>query len=197
MRLSTSAPGRSAALRLAPYRLVLCGLLAAVAGGCAAPAGSPVGAPSEASSASVPATVVAPDSAPPTAGGTGPTASASAGPALGGTTLIAFVQVDPGGSGGAAGEVTAPDRLDRFLVGPAQADRQVRDAVQRHRGAGVRLFAFPLSGCQNDGATLLIQGERVYAVLTGGVGVQCLVAEEYLAVFAVSAGLVPPRARIG
>jgi hypothetical protein len=93
--------------------------------------------------------------------------------------------------------VTTPEQLDRFLRGAPAADQQVRAAVQRHRKAGVRLFAFLLDGCQNDGAALVIQPARVYATLTGGVGVECFVAERYLAVFAVSAATVSGRARIG
>jgi hypothetical protein len=73
----------------------------------------------------------------------------------------------------------------------------VRAAVARHGGADTRLFAFVLAGCQNDGAALAVRAERITATLTGGEGVACFVAEWYLAVFAVPAGLVPPGARVG
>jgi hypothetical protein len=126
-----------------------------------------------------------------------PTDSTPAAPVPTAPTLIAFVQVGTGAAGDAAGEVTAPGRIDRFLVGPPPADQAVRDAVARHRTDGVRLFAFLLTGCQNDGASLAIEPPRVYATLTGGVGIQCLVAEQFLAVFAVPAGLVPAGAMIG
>jgi hypothetical protein len=111
-------------------------------------------------------------------------------------TLIAFVLVGSGGSGDAAGEVTAPEQFDRFLAGSPAIER-VREATERHRRAGVRLFAFVVNGCQNDAASLVIQPARVYATLTGGAGIQCFVAEQYLAVFAVPAGLVPDGARVG
>lgn len=178
--------------------IVVCGLLT-VATGCGTPSRSPVGPPSGGSGPSAtagPAGTAAPTGpAGPTAppGGSGRRSGA---PAPASPTLIAFVQVR-GGAGDAAGEVTGSEQLDPFLTGPPAADQQVRDAVRRHRGAGVRLFAFLLTGCQNNGASLVIQPARVHAVLTGGLGVRCFVAEHFLAVFAVPAALVPDRVRIG
>lgn len=163
--------------------IALCGVLAAVAG-CTTPNPPPAATPSGVASTS--ATAV-PTSLPRHRSTDSAPASA---------TLIAFVQVRSD-SGDAAGEVTRPEQLEPFLVGPPAADQQVRDAVQRYRRAGVRLFAFVLNGCQNDGASLVIQPARIYAILTGGVGVECFVAEQYLAVFAVPTALVADRARIG
>ena len=71
---------------------------------------------------------------------------------------------------------------------------EARAAVARR--AGDRMFAFVLAGCQNTGATLAIRSDRIAATLTGGEGIACLVAEYFLAVFAVPAHLVPPGARV-
>jgi len=146
-------------------------------------AGQPTGSPSVAPSPSATGTPTSPPSPPP----------ASATPSTG---LIAFLQVRAVDSA-AASEVTTPAQLDRFLAGVPEADPKVRDAVARNRRTGVRLLAFVLAGCQNDSASLVIQRSRVYALLTGGVGTQCFVAEHYVAVFAVPAGDIPANARIG
>jgi hypothetical protein len=143
----------------------------------------PTGSPSSALSPSATGTPSGPSSPPvsPTPASTG---------------LVAFFQVRAVDSA-VASEVTTPAQLDRFLAGVPEAGPKVRDAVARNRRTGVRLFAFVLTGCQNDSASLVIQRSRVYAFLTGGVGIQCFVAEHYVAVFAVPAGDIPPNARIG
>ncbi len=93
--------------------------------------------------------------------------------------------------------MTTPEQLDRFLAGVPEAGPKVRDAVARTHRPGVRLFAFLLTGCQDNGASLVIQGSRVYAFLTGGAGIKCLLAEHYVAVFAMPAGDIPANAHIG
>jgi hypothetical protein len=133
----------------------------------------------------------APVPSPPAASSHVPAASAASS-----ATLIAFVMVSAASTGGAT-EVSGPDQIDRLVGGPPAAVESVRAAVVRHRGAGTRLFAFVLAGCQNDGAALAIAAGRVTATLTGGEGIACFAAEWYLAVFAVPAGLVPPGARVG
>ncbi|GIJ72943.1 hypothetical protein Voc01_078600 [Virgisporangium ochraceum] len=111
----------------------------------------------------------------------------------GATTLIAFAMVSSAGTAAAA-EVRSPDDVDRFVGGPPDVVATARAAVARH--AGSRMFAFVLAGCQNTGATLSIRAGRVTAALTGGEGIACLVAEYFLAVFAVPAHLVPPDAKV-
>jgi hypothetical protein len=110
--------------------------------------------------------------------------------------LIAFVNLGTARSGTGAGEVTRPEQLDPFLVGPAAANQKVRDAVARGRTDGVRLFAFLLLGCQNEGAQLMIQPPRMYAVLTGEPK-ECFAAEQFIAVFAVPAHQVPNGVQLG
>ncbi|MEU7870360.1 hypothetical protein [Dactylosporangium sp. NPDC049140] len=110
--------------------------------------------------------------------------------------LIAFVMVRDGGTGGAT-EVTEPGQIDRLVAGPPAAIESARAAVARNAGPDLRIFAFVLPGCQNDGAALTTGAARITATLTGGAGTACFVAEWYLAVFAVPARLVPPGARVG
>jgi hypothetical protein len=126
----------------------------------------------------------------------GPSPSGAPTPAAspsGATTLIAFAMVSSAGTAAAA-EVRSPDDVDRFVGGPPDVVADARAAVARH--AGSRMFAFVLAGCQNTGATLSIRADRVTAALTGGEGIACLVAEYFLAVFAVPAHLVPPDAKV-
>jgi hypothetical protein len=120
-----------------------------------------------------------------------PTASRAAS-----ATLVAFVMVQPSGTGGAT-EVSGPDRLDRLVDGPPAAMASARAAVGRSGGPDTRIFAFVLAGCQNDGAALAIQAGRITATLTGGAGTACFAAEWYLAVFVVPARLIPPGTRVG
>jgi hypothetical protein len=180
-----------------PVTILLCVLLASMAG-CAggtpdAAGASATAAPSTVATSTVPpATTSPPTTAPPT--GRPPTLP-SPGAAPSTSTPLLFLQI--AGEGAGAAEVTAPEQLDRFLVGAPDADQQARDAARRARKPGVRLFAFLLSGCQNDGASLVIESTRVSAVLTGGEDIRCLVAEHYLALFAVPASLIPPGARVG
>jgi hypothetical protein len=149
----------------------------------------PVTAPARSAGASTAATVTASPSA--DAPSHPPTASAASS-----TTLIAFVMVSASSTGGAT-EVSGPDQIDRLVGGPPAAVESVRAAVGRNSGAGTRLFAFVLAGCQDTGAVLALRAERITATLTGGEGISCFVAEWYLAVFAVPAALVPPGARVG
>jgi hypothetical protein len=111
-------------------------------------------------------------------------------------TLVAFVMVRTDSTGGAT-EVSGPEEIDRLVGGPPAAVESARAAVTRNRGAGTRLFAFVLAGCQHDGAALTIARGRITATLTGGEGTACFAAEWYLAVFAVPAGQIPPDARVG
>lgn len=173
--------------------IAICVLLATPAG-CATASRPPAGTRS---AATAPSPTAAPATPSATAAPTSPSRPQQGETAPASVALIAFVQVRSDGSGDAAGEVSTPEQLDAFLTGPPVADQQVRDAVQRHRGPGVRLFAFVLTGCRNDGASLVIQQDRVSAFLTGGVGIQCFAAEQFLAVFAVPATLVPDRVRTG
>jgi hypothetical protein len=132
------------------------------------------------------------------AGSTGTSAAATAAvpPPVGTTTLVAFAMV-LSGSTGAAAEISGPDQIDGLVGGPPAVVESARAAVARNSGAGTRLFAFVLPGCQNEGAALAIQAKRVTAMLTGGEGIACFAAEWYLAVFAVPTGSVPPGARVG
>jgi hypothetical protein len=129
----------------------------------------------------------------PSAGAPSPTPAASRASSA---TLIAFVMVRAAGTGGAT-EVSGPDQIDRLVDGPPAAIATARAAVARNSGADTRLFAFVLAGCQNDGAALAIQPGRITATLTGGEGIACLVAEWYLAVFAVPDDLAPQGTRVG
>ena len=166
--------------------------LALTAAGCGARE-DPVATPARSTGASTtPATTV-----PSAADGPSPAPAASA--ATSGAqsaTLIAFVMVSAASTGGAT-EVSGPGQIEGLVDGPPAAVESVRAAVARNSGAGTRLFAFVLAGCQDTGATLAIRTERITATLTGGEGIACFVAEWYLAVFAVPAGLVPPGARVG
>jgi hypothetical protein len=130
----------------------------------------------------------------PSAGASSP-ATAPSSPGVSSATLIAFVMVLD--NTGGATEVSGPDQIDRFVGGPPAAVDSARTAVARYQGAGTRLFAFVLAGCQNDGAALTIAAGRITATLTGGEGIACFAAEWYLAVFAVPASQVPPGARVG
>jgi hypothetical protein len=117
-------------------------------------------------------------------------------PAVTTPVLIAFTQIRRAESGTPTGaEVTTQAQFDRFVGGVA--DDQVRAKVQQHRKQGVRLFAFFFSGCQHDGASLVILDARLYAIPTGGENVNCFVAEYFLAVFAVPADRVPANVKIG
>jgi hypothetical protein len=160
--------------------------LTLAAAGCGAQKDPSPTEPRSTVAGTAPATTV-----PPSAGASSPLPAAS--PATS-ATLIAFVMVQPAGTGGAT-EVSAPDQIDRLVDGPPAAIASARAAVARN--TGTRLFAFVLAGCQNDGATLAIKSGRITASLTGGEGIACFAAEWYLAVFAVPAHLVPPDARVG
>jgi hypothetical protein len=126
----------------------------------------------------------------------GPSSQAPAASPASSATLIAFVVVLAASTDGAT-EVSGPDQIDRLVGGPPEAIELARAAVARNNGTDIRRFAFVLAGCQNDGAALAIAAGRITATLTGGEGIACFVAEWYLAVFAVPAGLVPPGARVG
>ncbi len=160
-------------------------LTVAGCGASEAPSGTP--APSTGVSTGAAATV-------PSSAGT-PSPAPAAAPASS-ATLIAFVMV-LAASTGAAAEVSRPDQIDRLAGGPPVAIESARAAVARNSGAGTRIFAFVLAGCQNDGAALAIRADRITATLTGGEGIACFVAEWYLAVFAVPTSLVPPGTRVG
>jgi hypothetical protein len=160
--------------------------LTVAAAGCGARADAPAASP-------------APSAASPTSSAASPAASPASSPAsspVGVVTLIAFVMVRPGGSGGAI-EVSGPDQLDRLVAGPPAAMASARAVIGRSSGPDTRIFAFVLAGCQNDSAALTIRAGRITAALTGGEGTACFAAEWYLAVFAVPAAQVPPGARIG
>ncbi|WP_433223072.1 hypothetical protein ACQP00_25160 [Dactylosporangium sp. CS-047395] len=120
----------------------------------------------------------------------------SAAPAAPAPELIAFVMVQDAGTGGAV-EISAPDQIDRLAPGPAAAIDSARTAVTQHARPDVRIFAFVRPGCQNDGATIALGSKQITATLTGGEDTACVVAEWYLAVFAVPAQLVPPGASVG
>jgi len=142
-----------------------------------------------------------PATSPPTAAPSStPATSAPATPSPASTVvtapkIIAFTQLRRVETGNTGAEVTTAAQFDRF-IGQA-ADDQVRAAVQQHRRPGVRLFAFILTGCQFDGASLIITSTRLWAMPTGGEGIQCVAAEYYLAVFAVPADRVPANVRVG
>jgi hypothetical protein len=169
--------------------LIALGALAlTLAAGCGARE-DPVATPARSTGASTaPAATVASS-----AGASSHAPAASAAPSA---TLIAFVMVSAASTGGAT-EVSGPDQINRLVDGPPAVIESVRAAVARNSGAGTRLFAFVLPGCQDTGAGLAIRADRITATLTGGEGIACFVAEWYLAVFAVPAGLVPPGARVG
>jgi hypothetical protein len=112
-------------------------------------------------------------------------------------TLISFVLLGTRDDGPAPGEVTRPGAIEPFLIGPPAQMQKVRSAVDGGRRAGIRMFAFALPGCQNTGASLVIGTDRMSARLTGGEGVECFAAQEFLAVFAVPANMVPSPLRLG
>jgi hypothetical protein len=115
--------------------------------------------------------------------------------------LILFQPLRSRPNGRGAGEVTRPDQLDdlldRFDIDEHGLDYSPREQVEPWRALGARVLAFVLAGCANDGATLEVEPTRVDANLTGGLGVQCDAPQDYLAVFAVPAGLIADGASIG
>jgi hypothetical protein len=176
--------------------IVICGTLAVA--GCDRPARVPAQP-----TGSVPPTSAPPTSAParPPALG-GPTASVLPSPtAAPASPMLILFRVLRNTTVRAGAEVTRPERLDefvgRFHPEDQGLDRSVRAEVAPWRAYGARVFAFLLAGCANDGATLVVEPDRVYARLTGGENVQCDTFQYYLAVFAVPAGLVPDGARVG
>lgn len=114
----------------------------------------------------------------------------------GSATLAGYVRVTSADLDQGPGEVTGPEQLDRYRIQPADADREVRQAVEHYRQPGVRLLVFPFAGCPSKGPSLVTEPHRVYAVLVDELP-ECYVAEQHLALFAVPAGLVPDGARIG
>ncbi len=113
--------------------------------------------------------------------------------------LIAFTQLRRNEPTSAAGaEVTTVAQFDRFAGDLLAGDTSdVRGRVAQYRKDGIRLFAFVLSGCQHDGASLVIRDTRISAMPTGGENVSCFVAEYFLAVFAVPADRVPANVTVG
>lgn len=115
-------------------------------------------------------------------------------------TLIGFQQFGRNGlrvPDVEATEVSQPDQAERFLAQfPDGFPKLAADIDGARRAAGTRVFAFPVSGCRNDGAVLVVEPEQLSAVPTGGENVRCVMAEHYIAVFAVDADDVPVEARI-
>jgi hypothetical protein len=183
--------------KLLSTSIVLCGVLTAA--GC----DQPVSTPAQPTASAPPSATGPPTAADePTVRG-GPTASVLPKPSAAPTSpmLILFDLLGSGARRGAA-EVTRPDRLDEFLdrfdiETTNSLDYSPREEVKPWRAVGARLFAFMLAGCDNDGAALQIESSRVYATLTGGLGVQCDTPVYYLAIFAVPAGLIADGAQIG
>lgn len=97
----------------------------------------------------------------------------------------------------AATEISQPDQADAFLAQfPDGFPKLASDVHGASRTAGSRMFAFPVSGCRNDGAVLVVEPEQLSAVPTGGENVRCVMAEHYIAVFTIDAADVPVSARI-
>jgi hypothetical protein len=111
--------------------------------------------------------------------------------------LVEFVQVDVGwpAPGVVAAEVSQPDQEQRFLA-------QFPDGLRSHVGEldrpyEGRLFAFSLNACPDEqAAVLVVEPERMSAVAAGDGLEACEPTDLYVAVFAIDAGAVPPRARI-
>jgi hypothetical protein len=96
-----------------------------------------------------------------------------------------------------ATEISQPDQAERFLKQfPDGFPELAADVRGAGRAAGSRVFAFPVSGCRNDGAVLVVEPEQLSAVPTGGENVRCVMAEHYIAVFSIDADDVPVEARI-
>ncbi|GAB3431557.1 hypothetical protein [Flindersiella endophytica] len=96
-----------------------------------------------------------------------------------------------------ATEISQPDQAERFLAQfPDGFPKLAADVHGAGRTAGTRMFAFPVSGCRNDGAVLVVEPEQLSAVPTGGENVRCVMAEHYIAVFSIDADDVPVDARI-
>jgi hypothetical protein len=96
-----------------------------------------------------------------------------------------------------ASEISQPDQVERFLAQfPSGFPKLAADIRGEGRAAGTRVFAFPVSGCRNDGAVLVVEPEQLSAVPTGGENVRCVMAEHYIAVFSIDADDVPVEARI-
>jgi hypothetical protein len=125
-----------------------------------------------------------------------PTGAPTPTPAPTSATLGAFVKIMSSDPGPAAGEVTGPEQLDRYRVQPPAADQELRRAIEQYRRPGVRLLLFRFTGCPSKGPTLVIEPDRVHAVLVDELP-ECYVAEQHLALFAVPADLIRPGARIG
>jgi hypothetical protein len=155
--------------------------------GCAAPDQAPAPAASGPPSSARVIHTTEPPSRPP-----GPPASPVP---PGDPPQIYFSLVTWPGSPDPAIEITAVAQIDRLQIQPPEAAAAARDAITARLAPGTRIFVFTLNGCQNPGAVLQITTTRIIAGLID-VDVECMVAEAFLAVFAVPAAQIPPGARL-
>lgn len=96
-----------------------------------------------------------------------------------------------------ATEISQPDQAERFFTQfPDGFPKLAAEVAAAQRAPGSRMFAFPVSGCRNDGAVLVIEPTQLSAVPTGGENVRCVMAEHYIAVFTVDADDIPVEARL-
>ena len=111
--------------------------------------------------------------------------------------LTAFVALGTATFGRPAPVELGADITELVAALGRSATPDVLAALDRSVTTGSRAFAFLLSGCQDTGAVLLVNYDWIDAEPTGGEGVTCVAAEHYLAVFEISADLVPPGATLG
>jgi hypothetical protein len=92
---------------------------------------------------------------------------------------------------------TGADLLSTLAsAGSTNLDR-ARLALDARPGADQRGFAFVLTGCQPDGATLIVHHRSLTAKLTGDENKRCFAAAYFLATFTIDRDNVPPRAALG
>ncbi len=72
---------------------------------------------------------------------------------------------------------------------------EIVDALEYQPPNGTRAFAFVLSGCQDTGAELVVEGESIEAELTGGEKVNCGEPNHFLATFTIDEDAIPGSAR--
>jgi hypothetical protein len=70
------------------------------------------------------------------------------------------------------------------------------DALERPAADGARTAAFFLSGCEETGARLTIEGSQLNAELTGGENINCAMAVNFLAIFEIPEQAIPADARL-
>jgi len=74
---------------------------------------------------------------------------------------------------------------------------QARQALGAQPSTGQRGFAFVLTGCAPDGATLIVQQRSLTAKLTGDSANRCFAAAYFLVTFTIDRDDVPPQAVLG